>query len=474
MLNDANNAFANRLAAAGITTRPATSAYLEEMRGNYHGRGEVVALPTSTEEVATIVRQCGEARIGLIPFGGGTGLVAGQIATEGPLPLILSLEKMSAIRATYPQEDALVAEAGATLAEVQSAAQDIGRLFPLSYGSQDSARIGGGLAVNSGGLNVLRYGMARDLCLGIEAVLPNGEIFHGLKRLRKDNTGYDLRHLLIGSEGTLGVITAAALRLFPRPAHTATAYLAAENPAAALSLLELFRLQAGEAVSAFELIPAQSFVFLAETFPELRLPFTTPPPWSILIELGTGPALDPEAVLADTFERALEAGFVSDGRIAQSGQQQADFWNAREMIPHANRRVGAVASHDISLPLSEVPGFIDEAKAAVQAIMPARINAFGHLGDGNLHYNIFPPQGETRDKWRDKAPQITRLLHDMTMARGGSFSAEHGIGRVKAQELADRGDPAKLAAMRAIKDALDPLGIMNPGAVLRRQSDRNA
>ena len=466
MLNNADARIAETLTASGIMIREVNDAYLEDQRGNCKGQGEVVALPRSTEEVATIVRLCGEARVGILPYGGGTGLVVGHIAPEGPVPLILSLEKMNAIRAVYPEENTLIAEAGATISELHAAAEQAGRLFPLSYGSQDTARIGGALAVNSGGLNVLRYGSARDLCLGVEAVLPDGQIFHGLKRLRKDNTGYDLRNLLIGSEGTLGLITAAALKLHPRPTNVATAYLAVDSPKAALTLLSIFRERAGDTVSGFELIPAQSFLFLAEARPELRQPFATAPAWSVLVELGTGPSIDPEMLLAEVFESAMEAGLVHDGQIAQSGQQRDGFWALRENIPQANRHIGAIASHDIALPLGEVPGFMDEAKAAIEALLPCRINAFGHLGDGNLHYNVFPPEGETRDGYLHLSKKVTETVHDLTMARGGTFSAEHGIGRLKAGELARRGDPAKLAAMRTIKQALDPLGIMNPGAVL--------
>ena len=240
MLNAADTSFATRLSDAGIATRPATPAYLEELRGKYTGISELVALPEATEQVATVVKLCGAARVGLLPFGGGTGLVGGQVAPAGPPPLIVSLERMTRMRATYPKENAMIAEAGVTLAELHSAAEDIGRLFPLSYASKDSAQIGSALAVNSGGLNVLRYGTARDLCLGVEAVLPNGDILHGLKRLRKDNTGYDLRNLLIGSEGTLGIITAAALKLFPRPAHRATAFLDVPSPRAALDRVGRF------------------------------------------------------------------------------------------------------------------------------------------------------------------------------------------------------------------------------------------
>ncbi len=467
MLNAADTSFAEQLEKAGIATRPVTEPYVEELRGNYRGLSEVVALPVSTQEVAQVVRLCSQARVGLIPFGGGTGLVAGQVAPAGPAPLILSLERMSEIRAVHAEENSLIAEAGATLADIQSAAEEANRLFPLSYASQGSARIGGALSVNSGGLNVLRYGTARDLCLGIEAVLPNGDILHGLKRLRKDNTGYDLRNLLIGSEGTLGVITAAALKLFPRPAHVATAFIAVPDPSAALQMLSLFRGHIGDNVSAFELISAQAFAFLRTTHPDLRLPFDRDPAWCVLIEVGTGPSTDAETALAETFEKAVTSGLATDARLAQSGQQRAEFWAVRETIPEANRKIGAIASHDIALPLGEVPAFLAEADDTLPALFPMRINAFGHLGDGNLHYNIFPPEGESREAYRDKAPLVTRHIHDLAMARGGTFSAEHGVGRAKIADLERYGDPAKLSAMRTIKQALDPLGIMNPGALFR-------
>ncbi|MGR3512443.1 MAG: FAD-binding oxidoreductase [Paracoccaceae bacterium] len=466
MLNAADSAFGDRLTQAGIATRAATPAYLEELRGRYTGISQIVTLPNNTEEVAAIVRHCAAARVGIIPFGGGTGLVGGQVAPEGAPPLILSLEKLTRLRAVYPQENTLVAEAGLTLAQVQTAAAEAGRLFPLSYASKDSAQIGSALAVNSGGLNVLRYGTARDLCLGVEAVLPNGDILHGLKRLRKDNTGYDIRNLLIGSEGSLGIITAATLKVFPRPAHSATAFLQVESPNAALSLLSMFQARAADSVTAFELISGQSFAFLRETHPDIRLPFKSPPKWAVLVELGTGPSTDPEQILAETFDAAEQAGLTNDASLAQSGQQQEAFWAVRENIPEANRRIGAIASHDIALPLEELPGFLQVAEQRLQQLFPMRINAFGHLGDGNLHYNLFPPRGEDKSTYKDRAPEATRLVHDLVMERGGSFSAEHGVGRAKTDDLARYGDPAKLAAMRAIKSALDPFGIMNPGAVL--------
>jgi FAD/FMN-containing dehydrogenase len=374
---------------------------------------------------------------------------------------------MSAVRAVYPEENVLICEAGAILADVQRAADDAGRLFPLSLAAEGTARIGGNLATNAGGTGVLRYGNARDLCLGLEAVLPDGSVWHGLRRLRKDNTGYDLRNLLIGSEGTLGIITAAALKLSPRPERTGAAFLEVASPASALALLALVRERLGEMVSAFELMSGQGLRFLQATLPNIRQPFAAPPTWSVLIEVGLFAGLDPQEALEDILAAAVDAGLVSDGVIAQNGQQVADFWSVREHIPEANRRIGAISSHDMSVPLGMLPEFITRADAVVRGLGEFRVNCFGHLGDGNLHYNVFPPDGKTRDAHRDQSARVQRALHDLVHEMGGSVSAEHGIGRLKVADLERYGDPAKLAAMRAIKAALDPLGIMNPGAVLR-------
>jgi len=467
MLNAADLAFLDGLAAelpAG-TLRAVEPRYLEEPRGKGRGQAAAVACPVSAEEVAVIVRACAAARVGLVPWGGGTGLVGAQVMGAGPEPLLLSLERMNRMRATYATENVLVAEAGVILADVHQAAEAVGRIFPLSLASQGSCCIGGNLATNAGGVNVLRYGNARDLCLGIEAVMPDGSIWHGLSRLRKDNTGYDLRNLLIGSEGTLGVITAASLRLFPKPAAEGAALMIVPDPAAALSLLTIAQARCS-GVSAFELISGMGLRFLAETMPQVRQPFAQVPEWMVLIDLGLTEGA-PEAVLSDLFEAALAQGLVTGGVIAQSTAQRAQFWALRETIPLANRAVGAVSSHDISLPLSEIADFIRAADAALAALGPWRINCFGHLGDGNLHYNVFPPMGEKSASHQSKAQAVQDLVHSMVMARGGSFSAEHGIGRLKVAELERFGDPAKLAAMRAIKAALDPYGIMNPGAVLR-------
>ncbi|MFD2739171.1 FAD-binding oxidoreductase [Sulfitobacter aestuarii] len=447
--------------------RPLAPRYLEEPRGRYVGQGGLLALPHDTEQVATLIRAAARHRVAIIPYGGGTGLVGGQVLPEGPAPLILSLERMNAIRAIYPEENVLVAEAGAILADVQNAAAGADRLFPLSLAAEGSARIGGNLATNAGGTGVLRYGNARDLCLGLEAVLPDGQIWQGLTRLRKNNTGYDLRHLLIGAEGTLGVITAAALKLYPQPAASGTALLVVESPQAALKLLSLARTQFGEMVSAFELIHRQGLDFLSEVLPDIRQPFPAPPEWSVLIELGTSGGIDPSAALEQLFATALGADLLSDGLIAQNSQQAQDFWHLREMIPEANRLIGSISSHDISLPLGAIPDFIAAAPGRIAALGDFRINCFGHLGDGNLHYNVFPPQGRSRDAYPGLGATIKRAVHDLVQEMGGSFSAEHGVGRLKTGDLERYGDPAKLSAMRAIKAALDPQGIMNPGAVLR-------
>ena len=465
MLNPADAAFAATLPQDCL--RPLEPRYLAEPRGRFAGIGTVLAAPRTTTEVAAIVRACAAARVGIVPYGGGTGLVGGQVMPEGPAPLILSMERMTAIRALYPAENAMIVEAGMVLAEVQAAAQRVNRLFALSLASEGSARIGGNLATNAGGVNVLRYGNARDLCLGLEAVLADGSIWNGLKRLRKDNTGYDLRNLLIGSEGTLGIITAAALKLHPRPAKTGAALLVVPGPAAALALLALAQERFGEAVSAFELISRIGLEFLAETMPDLRQPFAEPPEWTVLIDLGLTEAASPEALLEALFAEAFDRGLVTDGLVAQSQAQRTAFWQVRETIPLANRRIGAVASHDISLPLSVIPEFIASAGVALAGLADFRINCFGHLGDGNLHYNLFPHQGKVAADYLACQDEAKQLVHDMVHHRDGSVSAEHGVGRLKVGELERYGDPAKLVMMRAVKTALDPLGILNPGAVLR-------
>lgn len=467
-LNPADEAFADRLRAAlpDDVIRPVAARYLEEPRAQFQGVPGVLALPRDTGQVSRLVALAHDAHVPVVPYGGGTGLVGGQVLPDGPAPLIVSLERMNAIRHVWPRENVLEAEAGVILADVQAAAADVDRLFPLSLAAEGSARIGGNLATNAGGVNVLRYGSARAQCLGLEAVLPDGRVWNGLSRLRKDNTGYDLRDLLIGAEGTLGIITAASLRLMPRPAASGTAYLVVPHPAAALDLLALAQQHLGETISAFELIHRTGFDFLSQTLPQVRQPFATPPEWCVLIDIGLAAGLDPADQLTQLFGAASEQDLVTDGLIAQSEAQRTAFWSVREHLPEANRLIGAISSHDMSLPLAVVADFIARAPGVIASLGHFRTNCFGHLGDGNLHYNVFPPPGGVRtDHLADSAP-IKRALHDLVHELGGSVSAEHGIGRLKTSDLQRYGDPAKLAMMQAIKSAFDPRGIMNPGAIL--------
>ena len=445
--------------------REAEEHHLSEPRGRFRGTGLLLA-PGSTEEVAAILRACWEARVPVVPHSGGTGLVGGQVVSEGVAPVILSLARMDRIRAVLPSENVMVAEAGCILADVQRAAEGVGRLFPLSLASEGSARVGGLLATNAGGTQVLRWGNARALCLGVEAVTAEGEVWHGLSRLRKDNAGYDLRDLLIGSEGTLGVITAAALRLVQPPAGVGVALLAAPSPAAALDLLGVAQARYGDAVQGFELIGRMGWEFLEETGLG-RAPLLPVPAWSVLVELGLPEGIAAGEAMERLFEEGVERGLVTDGVLAASEAQGTALWELRERIPEANRRIGSVSSHDISLPLSEIPAFIPEAEAVLAALGPFRVNCFGHLGDGNLHFNVFALRGVPRGTHDDLRGRVKELVHDLVHARGGSVAAEHGVGRLKVGDLERYGDPVKLRMMRAVKAALDPRGILNPGAVLR-------
>ncbi len=470
MLNSVTPAFEEKLRQLlpEAAFKDDTVPYLSEPRGRWAGQGLVVA-PGSTEEVAEVVKACADASVGIVPYSGGTGLVGGQLMQEGPTPVVLSLERMNKIRAVYASENVLVCDAGVILADIHKAAEDVGRLFPLSLASEGSARIGGLLSTNAGGVNVLRYGNARAQCLGLEVVRPDGSIWHGLTRLRKDNTGYDLRNLMIGAEGTLGIITAAALKLAPRPVGIGAAMMAVSSPSAALKLLAMAGERVGESISAFEIMHRAGFDFLAEVGPDIKQPFGEIPEWCVLIDVGLPAGLDPQNALEGLFEAAFDAGLVTDGVIAQSHAQRDAFWHIRESIPEANRRIGSISSHDISVPLSAAAAFIARGKQALAEVGEFRINCFGHLGDGNLHYNVFPMQGHNRADYEVERPQVKRVVHDLVHEMEGSVSAEHGIGRLKVADLEKYGDPAKLAMLRAIKDALDPKGIMNPGAVLSQR-----
>lgn len=468
MLNPADEAFIGRLRShlPEGRLRAAEPRHLTEPRGKWQGRPGPLAVPKSREEVSQILAACNAASVPVLPWGGGTGLVSGQVMPEGPVPLILSLEAMAGLRGIWPDENSITVEAGMTLAAVQEAARAAGRIFPLSLASEGTATIGGNLATNAGGTQVLRYGTARELCLGIEAVLASGEVISGLRRLRKDNTGYDLRDLIVGSEGSLAVITAASLRLFPTPKKRVVAMLAVSSPEAAQALLRLSEADLGGLVSGFELMSRAGFDFLAETGFDLRAPFDPLPDWLVLIELGLPGAVDAEAAMAGLYEQGAELGLVLDGVIATSEAQADHLWALRETIPDANRRLGSISSHDVSLPPGAIPDFIREASGRLTGLADVRINCFGHLGDGNLHFNLFPAKGRSRSDYAALAPALSDLVHQMVDAAGGSISAEHGIGRLKTGDLQRYGDPGRLAAMRRIKTALDPKGILNPGAVL--------
>ena len=447
----------------------ADANYLEEPRGRYKSNPMPVIKPRTTKQVSEIIYFCNQNNIGVIPYAGGTGLVGGQTIKSDKDTILLSVERMQSIRDILPEENIIIVEAGAILENVRQAANDIDRLFPLALASQGSCRIGGNLATNAGGVQVLRYGNTRDLCLGIEAVLPDGSILNGLKRLRKDNTGYDIRNLLIGSEGTLGIITAACLKLFPKPKETITGLLEISSPEIAIKTLSDLQAKLDSSITAFELIHKQSYNFLSEVCPDVKIPFNKHPEWSILIELSAGVGSNLESRLFEGIEELLIKDLINDALIAQSEKQAKEFWNLRENIPEANRRIGSISNHDISLPISLIPKFIDEMPDAMVHLGDLRINCFGHLGDGNLHYNVFPPHGKNKNDYQHLREEIKTIIHDKINEFGGSVSAEHGIGRLKIDDLEKYGDPIKLMAMRSIKNAIDPKGIMNPGAVLREK-----
>ncbi len=468
-LLNASPEFLNALKAIlpSDTVTTATEGYLTEERGLSLGTAACLLRPRTVEEVSAIVALCNQHRVGIIPYAGGTGLVGGQVATLDPAPVVLSVERMNAVRATDTANNTITVEAGLILEDLQKAADDADRLFPLSLASQGSCRIGGNLATNAGGVQVLCYGNTRDLCLGLEAVMPDGSIYHGLKGLRKDNTGYDVRNMLVGSEGSLGIITAATLKLFAKPKEIATAMAVLPSPEAAVNLLGVMQSKLDGLVSSFELINGMGLDFLAEKMPDLRLPFTPHPTWMVLIEVTGGEGAELESRIMSALEQAIESGLVEDVLIAQNVQQRQDFWQVRENIPIANKAVGSISSHDISVPISAIPAFIDAGSKSIARLGDYRINCFGHVGDGNLHYNVYPLKGQSNQGLGNLRKAVKDVVYELVHEFGGSFSAEHGIGRLKIDDLEKYGDPAKLAMMRQIKTAFDPNGIMNPGVIIR-------
>ena len=450
-----------------ITVPAEQEPYLREWRDLYVGRTPLIVKPGSTDEVARLLALANAEGIGIVPQGGNTGLVGGQIPSEAGTEIVLSLGRMRRIRDIDPAGGTMTVEAGLTLAEAQEAARRAGRLFPLSLASEGSATIGGNLATNAGGSAVLAYGTARALVLGLEVVLADGQVWDGLKALKKDNTGYDLRDLFIGSEGTLGVITAATLRLFPEPRERATAFAALPSLDALLPFFQLAEGRAGPALTTFEFMSGGLVDFVLRHIPGTRRPFSGAAPWYVLLEVSgaeEGRAVPlVERLLAD----AAEAGLVSDAVVAASLQQAADLWRLRESASEAQKGEGGSIKHDISVPVARVPDLIRRAAEVVERIAPgARPVPFGHFGDGNVHYNISQPPAQARDDFLALWDTMAAAVHDVVISLGGSISAEHGIGRLKVGELKRVKSPIEIDLMRRIKAALDPNGILNPGKVL--------
>ncbi len=455
-------------AAAILTAEADVAPYLTDWRGRYSGRARCVVRPGDTAGVAAVASICLDAGVPLVPQGGNTGLCGGATPDGSGEAVLVSTARMNRVRAVDADNHTITVEAGCTLAQVQEAAAAAERLFPLSLASEGSCSIGGNLSTNAGGVHVLRYGNMRELTLGLEAVLPDGRVWNGLRGLRKDNTGYDLKHLFIGAEGTLGIVTAAVLKLFPMPRSKAVAWVALASPEDAVALFSLVRNGCGDRLCAFELVGRNALDLVLAHVPGTRAPFADPAPWHVLIELADPhPDASLNAQLATVLHEALESGRVTDAVLAQDIAQQQALWKLRESVSEAQRIEGFAIKHDIAVPLSRIPEFLRRADAALGAAHPGvRIVAFGHVGDGNLHYNLSAL--DAGDNWRllEATPAINRIVHDVVMELDGSFSAEHGIGQLKRAELQRYKSDVELAMMRAVKQALDPRGLMNPGRVL--------
>ena len=448
-----------------ITDAADIDPYVRDWRGNYIGKTSVVVRPANTEEVAAVVALCTETSTPIVPQGGNTGMVGGGVPDSSGTAIVLSLKRMNRIREIDLANNAMTVEAGCILQAVQEAASEVNCFFPLSLAAEGSCTIGGNLSTNAGGTAVLRYGNARDLVLGIEAVMPDGRIWNGLKALRKDNTGYDLKHLLMGAEGTLGIITTAVLKLYPRPQRTCTALVAVPSPAASVELLATIRGALGDRLTGFELMSRICLDHVITHFPATVEPFTARHDWQVLVELtDTLKDATLEDALATALEPAFESGLAADAIIASSDAQAKALWNIRANIPHAEKARGKSVKHDISVPISRIAEFIKRGDAALQTAFPnAQVICFGHIGDGNLHYNLsFPAGAPTADESRSANALVYVLLDELH----GSISAEHGVGQMKRDEITRHKSVVELDVMRAIKRALDPKGIMNPGKVL--------
>ena len=469
----ATAAFVERLRAlvgpAGLLTDPAdTAPYLADWRGRYRGEAEAVVRPASTAEVAAVVAACAQAGVAVVPQGGNTGLCGGSVPVSGRRQIVLSLARMNRIRELDAANNTLTVEAGCVLQVIQEAARDADRLFPLSLGAEGSCQIGGNLSTNAGGEAVLRYGNARDLVLGLEVVLPDGRVWDGLRGLRKDNTGYDLKQLFIGAEGTLGVVTAAVLKLFPRPTATATAFLGVADPATAVALLSVLRGAVGDRLTGFELMSRLCLELVLRHVPDTADPLREAHLWYVLVELSdSGDSADLAERLMDALAPAMERGQVRDAVLAQSEAQGESLWRLRDSMAEAQKAEGISIKHDVSVPVSRMARFIEEASRALERAFPGvRIVAFGHIGDGNVHYNVsFADPAQNAAFIEDSEP-VNRVVYEVVAALSGSISAEHGLGQLKRDEIRRYKSPLELELMRAIKRALDPQNLMNPGKVI--------
>lgn len=461
----------NIVGAEHVITGDDTQSYVNDWRGRYQGKAFAVVRPASTEQVAQVVRWCAQNKVPVVPQGGNTGLCGGATPDDSGTAVVLSLTRMNAIRSIDTDNDTMIVEAGCILQSVQQAARDVNRLFPLSLAAEGSCTIGGNLATNAGGTQVLRYGNARDLVLGLEVVTPQGDIWHGLRGLRKDNTGYDLRNLFMGSEGTLGIITAASVKLYPLPVAQCTALLALDSIHDAVTMLSTARSGFGPSLTGFELIAGVCLKGVVECYPQQRIPFDGPSaekPWYALLELSDSESAEHarerfEAVIGT----ALEDGYVQDAVIAENITQSKALWHLRESIPLAEKSFGKSIKHDVSIPVSRIADFVEETNAALQQAFPGIGHViFGHLGDGNLHYNVAPGTVFSEEDLLAQQPKVYQLVHDSVHRFHGSISAEHGVGQLKRDYLPLYKDPVELDLMRKIKQALDPEAIMNPGKVL--------
>ncbi|MEM7170158.1 MAG: FAD-binding oxidoreductase [Pseudomonadota bacterium] len=470
-----SESFSGRLGPKGVLCdRDALAPYLIESRGLVTGWTPFMVMPANTDEVVACIQLAREHGVSLVPQGGNTSRVGGALSLAEDRSVLLNLHRMDHIRSLDPLDNAVTVEAGCVLASLQKAAADADRLFPLSLGAEGSCQIGGNLATNAGGIHVLRYGNMRDLVLGLEVVLPDATVWSSLGALRKDNTGYDLKHLFLGSEGSLGIITAATLKLFPRPLESVSAFVGLSSLDASVEILARARRDTGDALIACELIPRMAIDLSLAHMSGAVDPLSTPHEWYLLMEATAGRT---DSNLRDALEATLGAGLdqglIVDGTLAASEAQARAFWRLREILVEAQVREGASIKHDISVPTSRVPDFIRQANRAVEALVPGiRPYPFGHIGDGNIHYNLTQPKDMTAEAFRAEAPAIHRSVHDITHDLGGSISAEHGIGRFKVRENIRYKSPVELALMQKIKDVLDPDGLMNPGVILPSEKPR--